>query len=121
MRIINLTQHQATPEQMEAGVFNTTLLVQARISQLLTFDYIPSAEEMTERAFAINCIAVASGADAAMIGGAPFFMYRLATALKNVGIQPLFAFSKRESEEQAQPDGSVRKVAVFRHIGFVPG
>ena len=28
-------------------------------------------------------------------------------------------FQKRESVEQPQPDGSVKKTAVFRHIGFV--
>lgn len=35
-------------------------------------------------------------------------------------IQPVYAFPTRESVEQTQPDGSVRKVNVFRHAGFMP-
>jgi len=46
-------------------------------------------------------------------------MTALARRLESVGLKPVFAFSKRESVDQPQPDGSVRKVAVFRHIGFV--
>ena len=42
------------------------------------------------------------------------------TTNREHGIQPVFAFSVRETEEQKQADGSVRKVAVFRHAGFVP-
>jgi hypothetical protein len=35
------------------------------------------------------------------------------------GITALYSFSTRESVDQPQPDGSVRKVAVFRHTGWV--
>ena len=56
----------------------------------------------------------------AMIGGAPFLMATLADELAKASIYALFAFSTRESVEQVQPDGSVRKTAVFRHQGFVP-
>jgi hypothetical protein len=55
-----------------------------------------------------------------MIGGALWLMPALATELMDHEIEPVFAFTKRETEEQPQPDGSVRKVAVFRHAGFVP-
>ena len=34
-------------------------------------------------------------------------------------IIPLYAFSRRESVEEWQPDGSVRKINIFRHDGFV--
>jgi hypothetical protein len=54
-----------------------------------------------------------------MIGGAPYLMAPLEVALRAHGITPLYAFSVRESVEQTQPDGSVRKIAVFRHGGFV--
>ena len=56
----------------------------------------------------------------AMIGGALWLMAPLAAALREQGIEAVFAFSVRETEEQKQADGSVRKVAVFRHAGFVP-
>jgi hypothetical protein len=54
-----------------------------------------------------------------MIGGAPYLMGALEKALRECGFTPVYAFSKRESIDQPQPDGSVRKVAVFRHLGFV--
>jgi hypothetical protein len=46
-------------------------------------------------------------------------MAPLEVALRAHGITPLYAFSVRESVDQVQPDGSVRKVATFRHAGFV--
>lgn len=58
-------------------------------------------------------------AERAMIGGALWLMAPLELALRAVGIEPLYAFSERTSAEQIQIDGSVRKVAVFRHVGFV--
>lgn len=60
------------------------------------------------------------GAESAMIGGAPFLMAPLEGALRTRGVIPLYAFSVRESVEEALPDGSVRKTQVFRHAGFVP-
>jgi len=54
-----------------------------------------------------------------MIGGAPYFMGALESALLEAGVEPVYAFSRRVSEEMIQPDGSVRKVGVFRHVGFV--
>ena len=55
----------------------------------------------------------------AMIGGAPYLMCALEYALLNHAIEPVYAFSQRESIEQTQPDGSVRKTNIFRHAGFV--
>ncbi|MDP3909506.1 MAG: hypothetical protein Q8Q14_03860 [Gemmatimonadales bacterium] len=57
----------------------------------------------------------------AMIGGAPFLMAPLEAALGNRGCATVYAFSVRESAEEVLPDGSTRKVAVFRHRGFVQG
>jgi hypothetical protein len=54
----------------------------------------------------------------AMIGGAPWMMAALESALLDAYITPLYAFSVRESVEIAQPDGSVVKTAVFKHVGF---
>ena len=42
-----------------------------------------------------------------------------AQAAQALGVPAVYAFSVRESVEQPQPDGSVRKVNVFRHVGFV--
>lgn len=117
MCIINLTQHAETTEQIAAGVVPATFA--GRLPDLLTFDSLPSPLEIRQRAEVIASLAADSGAQAAMIGGAPFFMAALERALRTVGIAPVYAFSERVSEEQTQPDGSVRKINVFRHVGFV--
>ncbi len=118
MTIINLTQHAPTPEQAAAGVYNPTHWEAVKV--LSTFDKLPTYSTCFFRAREIAQIAKASGATRAMIGGAPFFMRHLEDALHLQGIEALYAFSTRESVEQAQPDGSVRKVNVFRHTGFYP-
>lgn len=117
--IINLTQHTANAEQIEAGVFEPQ--DKGAVQALLTFENPESLEFFAreDRAEKLAAIAVASGAKCAMIGGAPFFMAELERALINAGISPVYAFSRRESVDAVQPDGSVRKVAVFRHLGFV--
>lgn len=119
MKILNLTQHPATPEQRAQGVVDLPDAVRVRLKRLLTFEQIPLAQEVWDRAIAIADLALATDADAAMLGGAPFLMEPLATELRAHGFQVLYAFSRRESVEQVQRDGSVTKVAKFRHIGFV--
>ena len=139
--IINLTQHVATVDQVAAGVFDLPPSLRGDLTALLTFDTLPGVEEIKDRAHDIALMAamLASGADRAdgtdggladndsgafvlqaMIGGAPYLMAPLESALRDNGIEPVYAFSIRESVEQAQPDGSVRKVNLFRHAGFVP-
>jgi len=119
MRILNLTQHSASDEQVAAGVVELSKNQKQKLAELLTFGYIPSNEELTNRANEIAEIAHKEGMHAAMIGGAPFFMSHLEDALRVRGVVPLYAFSKRESREEKTEDGT-RKVSVFRHIGFVP-
>lgn len=112
--ILNLTQHPGSPEQ---GV--TEPKDKQLVRQLLTFDDLPSKEEIKARANALADLASSEGAKAAMIGGAPYLMTSLEEALKERGIAPLYAFSHREVEEVTAPDGSTKKMAVFRHLGFV--
>lgn len=121
MTVINLTQHTATPEQVAAGVVDLDGAAREQLTELLTFDHAPDPLEIRRRAAAIAGIAAESGADAAMIGGAPYLMPALEIALADRGIVPLYSFTRRESVERREPDGSVRKVAVFRHRGFVVG
>lgn len=125
MKILNLTQHNATTEQIAAGVVEPHHKGHKEaIRGLLTFDSPPSREAMRGRAERLAKIAVKytrgkSPVRRAMIGGAPFFMAHLEQALRDYGIQPVYAFSVREVVEETQQDGSVRKVAVFRHAGWV--
>jgi len=116
--IINLTQHAPTPEQLEAGVVQPS---SEDVRHFLTFDSIPSQEDIERRAAGLAAIAQAEGATAAMIGGAPWLMGELEQALLKRSVEPLYAFTQRESVEKKLPDGSVQKTNVFTHAGFVRG
>ena len=115
--IINLTQHVYSPEQAAAGVINHPR--QAELQALLTFDELPSSSVIVSRAKAVTALALETGATSAMLGGAPFFRGALERELQAAGLKALSAFSRRESVEVTDPDGFVRKTAVFRHLGFV--
>ena len=135
-KILNLTQHVATPEQIEAGVFEPTDDDKKEIQKLLTFEEVPTKKGIESRAMGLAKIASKIFNDVeyveeynhfdyveidrkAMIGGAPYLMGLLEAYLKHECVKPVYAFSKRESVDHLQPDGSVRKVQVFRHAGFV--
>jgi hypothetical protein len=120
--IANLTQHLATAEQVAAGVFDLEGEAREKLASLLTFITLPTEQEIRDRAHDIALLlGVEHGAcQRAMIGGALWLMAPLAEALREQGVEPLFAFTIREVVEEKQADGSVRKTAVFRHAGFVP-
>ena len=124
--IINLTQHPATPEQRSSGVVDLPDEERKVLQAALTFDAPPTALEIVGRAAHIALIAARHLAGAediareAMIGGALWLMAPLADALRDEGITPLFAFSRRVVVEETLADGSVRKVTVFKHGAFVP-
>ena len=127
--VINLTQHKATPEQVAQGVVDLPDEVRQALVVALTFDDLPTLAEIEDTAEVVAELACQNGLggddgdspwpEAAMIGGAPFLMALLETALKARGIRPVYAFSRRESDETTKPDGSVVKTNVFRHVGFV--
>jgi len=119
-KIINLTQHNATPDQVTDGVFDPHPNVKHEIRNLLTFDSPPNPSELRARAQELAAIAAGHNVSAAMIGGAPFFMSALERALLAVGITPVYAFSKREVIEEQGPDGQVVKRSVFKHVALVP-
>ena len=118
MRILNLTQHPASADQAAWGVVEPR--DKAGVHRLLTFEACPDREVIRARAEALAAIARADGADAAMLGGAPYLMGSLEAALRAAGIRPVYAFSLRAGvEEELQSDGSVRKIQIFRHAGWV--
>jgi hypothetical protein len=119
MKILNLTQHAATPDQLQAGVIDLPEDERNKLKKLLNFEKMPTAVEIRDRAAAIAEIAEGK-AVFAMIGGALFLMSSLERTLRSVGIYPIYAFSVRESVELTTPDGTVLKENKFRHEGFVP-
>ena len=133
--ILNITQHMASAEQKAAGTMDLAAAEAADLKRLLNFDNLPTERQIKERADAIAELARAQllkieerrgtpgGAGAGnircMIAGAPFIMPALTQAMRSRGLIPVCAFSRRESVDEAQADGSVIKRSVFRHLGFV--
>jgi hypothetical protein len=128
--ILNLTQHPATPDQLDAGVRDVGPEFQGMVNAALNFTSLPTRGDISTSAVALAKIALALFAreksaghamadKMAMIGGAPYLMAPLEEALRALGVGVCYAFSQRESVEEIQADGGVRKVAVFRHAGFV--
>ena len=145
--ILNLTQHKATPEQVEAGVIDLPEKYRERLTRALTFTYAPDKYVIEDRVNAIINIVIdfcidpdspirqevldmldLAGLDTDafkesfdfhfMIGGALWIIKPLVEKLMQIGT-PVFAFSERVSEEKLQDDGSVVKVNVFKHRGFI--
>src|SRR3989338_4428706 len=149
MRIIlNLTQHTATAEQIAQGVMEFPSkpryggrgqIKRSDLTRLLTLEENILGEtwrvlDVAQR-IALGVAVVKwnagwigfpsdykfkKGEFCAMIGGAPVLMPPLELALRHYDIIPLYAFSNPESEEKAE-DGVVKKIAVFRHLGFAEG
>ena len=113
-KIVNLTQHISSAEQVEEGVFN--LEDNTELKRLLTFSTPPTLLEMQQRAEAITALAVASGATIAMVGGAPYFMVWLENALNGAGIKPVYSFTERVAVENPVTG---EKTSVFSHTGWV--
>lgn len=127
--ILNLTQHPASADQITAGVCDLPAPQRAALTEALTVDALPDREAIEARCDYIAELACQNGLGSddaddphpaqAMIGGAPWMMRALEDALISREIEPVYAFSVRESIEQNQPDGSVRKVNIFKHAGFI--
>lgn len=123
--IINLTQHQATADQVEAGVANLSGEDLAKLKSILTFVGVSTREEREARAQEVVALATAvwqelgePSGKAVMVGGKPSFMAPLEAALLAVGFAVGYAHSDRVSVDTILPDGSVGKSSVFKHLGF---
>ncbi len=126
MIIINLTQHNATQDQLEAGVRELPAELKAKAVEALTFDNIPSTGDIINRARELTWVVQAATTDiprgdavGVMIGGAPYLMGHLEDILQEEGFTPLYSFTRRETVEEKLEDGSVKKTAIFKHVGWV--
>ena len=130
MKILNFTQHTLTREQLDSlveegfNLENIEIGAPEWLKNCLTFTECPSREELQFRARAladyaqIHCEAADVVTDV-VLGGAPYFMGALETALIERGIRPRYAFTERVVEETVNPDGTTTKTSVFRHSGWV--
>lgn len=72
---------------------------------------------------ALEVLEVSDQLDAKIVqlGGSPAFLFVAGAAINSALSKGriIFADSERVSEDQPQPDGSVKKVSVFRHRGWI--
>ena len=115
-RILNLTQHYASEEQIKDGVIEPSQQDKEIIRELLTFEHKPNVLGMKNRALQLREIAEKYDVRYAMVGGASYFIPFLERELLEHNIIPLHAFTRRVVEEK---DGV--KKSVFKHEGFIRG
>ena len=113
--IVNLTQHPASQEQKDVGVFDLPEYDREELISDLTFDKIPDRDMVEGRAANITEMAASTGAKNAMIGGALWLMEPLQRHLVYANIQYHYAFTKRIVVEK-----NGVKTSVFKHEGFYP-
>jgi hypothetical protein len=118
-KILNLTQHPALPAQLEAGVIDPPAEIKSEISKLLTFDEIPSRQEIGERATALVAIVVSLGYKVAMVGGAGYLMGPLEASLKAAGVSPVHTFTKRVITGEKIVNGKTEITREIKFAGFV--
>lgn len=118
--VINLTQHEPTPDQ-KAIIHNWVDLTDAEkayVKKNLTFrPQEVSKYAIMGRAAMLATLAKEKGAKYAHIGGAPYLMTHLESCLIQAGITPLYSLTERVTEERVI-DGEVTKTSVFKCAGF---
>jgi len=120
--IINMTQHRATPGQIEDGVIDLTEADYKEVCSLLTLEEVPDDFDLMSISMQLVGIA-AKYCDKyctthVMVGGQPDLISYFNYELFRRDIQPRSAFSKRTSVEVHNADGSVSKTQIFRHEGW---
>jgi len=118
MAILNLTQHRATSEQLLAGIENVPEKYREELEGLLTFPADYDLTLLIANAWALARLARTLKYDAVMIGGMPALMSHLERELIKADVSVCYARTERVSVDQPQPDGSTKKVSVFKHAGL---
>lgn len=93
-------------------------IVDAHVIPRISAAILERARSISGNVAALNLSRDARQSIACMIGGAPYLMPALQSALHDAGVRVLCAVSERVSVETVV-DGAVRKVGEFRHLGFV--
>jgi len=134
-KVLNLTQHQATQEQIKDGVIDLRPELQRELKHLLNFGVPPTTKEIMDRVNAIYRIVVEEitgkrigdenydkvineAIDGVMVGGAMWLIPALVEDLQNA-TTVYASFSQRVSEEHVNENGEVIKTSRFKHIKLV--
>ena len=126
--ILNLTQHNATADQINVGINDLTVDFQTGLKGLLTFPTQYTRADLEYRALQIHELIrdmcgehfgapPKHALDGVMIGGMPSFMPVLEATLVSKGIRVGYACTERQSIDK-EIDGKVVKTAIFVHAGM---
>ena len=121
--ILNLTQHNATADQINAGINDIPVDFQNTLKGLLTFPTQYTRDDLEYRSLQIHelvrdfCGTSKEVLEGVMIGGMPSFMPVLESVLISKGIKVGYACTERQSVDK-EVDGKVVKTAIFVHAGM---
>ena len=121
--ILNLTQHNATADQINAGINDIPVDFQNTLKGLLTFPTQYTRDDLEYRSLQIHelvrdfCGTSKEVLEGVMIGGMPSFMPVLESVLISKGIKVGYACTERKSVDK-EVDGKIIKTAVFVHAGM---
>ena len=122
--ILNLTQHNATADQINVGINDLTVDFQTALKGLLTFPTQYTRADLEYRALQIHelvrdfCGGTSEEVlEGVMIGGMPSFMPVLESVLISKGIKVGYACTERKSVDK-KVDDKIIKTAVFVHSGM---
>jgi hypothetical protein len=118
IKMLNLTQHPATPAQKEDGVVDLEGEELEYLRKCITFNTLPSLEQLEKNSIDLAKIAREKGYENVLIGGACYFMPVLDNTLKRFGIKPYYAYSKRNAVDK-MVDGKIITEYTFEHEGFL--
>ena len=121
--ILNLTQHNATADQINVGINDLPVDFQTTLKGLLTFPTQYTRDDLEYRSLQIHelvrdfCGTSKEVLEGVMIGGMPSFMPVLESVLISKGIKVGYACTERKSVDK-KVDDKIIKTAVFVHAGM---
>lgn len=122
LNVLNITQHQSTPDQKQAGVIDVSLDDQVQLKQLLTFQGLYDAKTITARVSELLCWLdeLYPKSKVFLVGSMPPAANAILERMfKEKGHTCVYSVSDRICVETHQVDGSVKKEYQFKHLGFM--
>jgi len=118
IRILNLTNHSATPAQQQLGLVD---IAEQReyICQLLSFAKIPDVDDIEQRCHKLVGLTLQLEFRAAHLGGATYLTPQLHHMLIANGVDVYYSYSKRQSSEYENQNGEIEKKSIFSFENFV--
>ena len=118
--------HTILPEQRAELEQTGEVVLLSELAEMTHRDLCNLTQESDLRGLAIALIAMCNRHNAILVqpAGSPAFqnvlgqVNQFALEHNNARVPICYANSERVSEDIPQPDGSVKKVSVFRHLGF---